>query len=150
MTKTMPDWVNIVVQLTPAFITLVVGLIASVVAYRQYKTTNDKLRLDQFDKRLEAFEKLQEYFASLIRTGQVHEQTLATLAQARYKSLFLFGPEVEAWFDELWKNATEMHRLLSDRESNAVNEKKAQLLKWNLDQMENCHARYAPYMRFKK
>jgi len=156
----MPLWVDIVVKLTPAFITLVVGLIASFVGYRQYKTTKDKLRLDLFSKRLEAFEKLQEFFSSLMKTGQVQEQTLGTLAQARYKSLFLFGSEMEEYFNELWKNAAEMHRLCPDLhgpgrlppgpENKVMHDKERQLLNWNLDQMAKCHVRYAAYMRFEK
>jgi hypothetical protein len=109
---------------------------------------------------LEAFEKLQEFFSSLITTGQVQEQTLVILAQARYKSLFLFGPEMEEYFGQLWNNATEMHRLCPDLhgpgrlppgpESKAMHDKEMQFLNWNLDQMAKCHARYAPYMRFEK
>src|ERR1017187_4100089 len=107
----MPLWVDIVVKITPAFITLVVGSFAGYVAYRQSKTNEDKLRLDLFSKRLEAFEKLQEFFTRLLRDGQVTDEALATLAEARYKSRFLFRPEIEKYFDELWTKATEMQNL---------------------------------------
>jgi len=56
-----PPWVDIVVKLTPAIFTLVVGSTAAYIAFLQYRVNRDKLRLDLFSKRLEAFEKLQEF-----------------------------------------------------------------------------------------
>jgi hypothetical protein len=156
----MPSWVDIVVKLTPAFITLVVGLIASLVAFLQYKTNSDKLRLDLFSKRLEAFEKLQEFFTSVLREGTVKDEALLVLAEARYKSRFLFGIEIEAYFDELWKKAVDTRGLRSrlygpgslpvGTERNAVCDQESELLKWHLDQMKTVHERYGPYLRFKK
>lgn len=156
----MPPWVDIVVKLTPAFITLVVGLIASLVAYLQYKTNNDKLRLDLFSKRLAAFEKLQEFFTSVLREGCVKDEALVVLAEARYKSRFLFGKEIEGYFDELWNKAVDMRGLRSrlygsgslpvGAERTAVCEQESALLKWQMKQMKTAHERYAPYLRFKK
>lgn len=156
----MPPWVDIVVKLTPAFITLVVGLIASLIAYLQYKTNSDKLRLDLFSKRLEAFEKLQEFFTSVLREGCVKDEALVVLAEARYKSRFLSGTEIEVFFDELWGKAVDTRGLRSrlygpgslpvGAERTAVCERESTLLKWHLEQMKNAHERYAPYLRFKK
>jgi hypothetical protein len=101
----MPLWVDIVVKLTPAFVTLVLGSLASWIAYLQYKTNRDKFHLDLFNKRLEAYEKLQEFFTSVFREGSVKGDALVLLAEARYKSRFLFGSEVEQSFDTLWKKA---------------------------------------------
>ena len=155
----MPLWVDFVVKLSPAFITLVIGLVASRVAYLQYKTNRDKLRLDLFAKRLEAFEKLQEFFTSLLREGCLKDEALPILAEARYKSRFLFGAEIEAHFDELWRKAVDMRglrmRLYGPEslpvgpERTAVCEQESALLRWNIDQMKIAHERYASYMRFK-
>ncbi len=156
----MPPWVDIVVKLTPAFITLVVGLIASLVAYLQHKTNSDKLRLDLFAKRLEAFEKLQQFFTGVLREGYVNDEALVVLAEARYKSRFLFGAEIEGYFDELWSKAVDMRGLRSrlygsgslpaGAERAAVCEQESALLKWQMEQMKTVHKHYAPYLRFKK
>jgi hypothetical protein len=53
---------DIIVKLTPSIITFMVGGIGSCIAYNQYRTNKDKLRLDLFGKRLEAYENLQKYF----------------------------------------------------------------------------------------
>jgi hypothetical protein len=43
---------------------------------------------------LEAYEKLQEFFTSVLRDGTVKNTALITLAEARYKSRFLFGTDI--------------------------------------------------------
>lgn len=156
----MPDWVDISVKLTPAFISLVVGLTASFVAYLQYRASKDKFRFELFSKRLECFEKLHEFFADIVREGTVKESALPILNDARRKSLFLFGPEIEEFFDEAWKKAVEVYglrsRLYGPRslpvgpERNKVCDQETTLMKWHLDKMKNSYKLYSPYLRFKR
>ncbi|MCX6898271.1 MAG: hypothetical protein NT105_06180 [Verrucomicrobia bacterium] len=154
----VPLWVDIIVKLTPAFITLVVGLVASAIGYLQYKINHDKLRLDLFNKRLEAYEKLQEFFIFLIREGGVSDKALSVLAEAKYKSRFLFHQEIEESIDVVWKKAVEIQSL-GERlyglgslpvgpERTAVCELKSSLLKWMMNEMESSPKRYARYLRF--
>lgn len=155
----MPLWVDIAVKLTPAFVALVVGLVASLISFLQYKISRDKLRLDLFAKRLEAYEKLQEFFTSVMRHGTVKDEALPVLAEARYKSRFLFGPEIEKSFDGLWKKAIDT-RTLNTRihapgslpvgpERDAACEREGVLVKELMGEMTSCSERYARYLRFK-
>jgi hypothetical protein len=154
----MENWVDIIVKLTPAFITLVVGLIASLVAYLQYKANRDKLRLDLFSKRLEAFEKLQDYLRDVLGEGRVTNKGLSLLAEARAKSRFLFGPEIESYFDELWRKACELrgfhdqlyglNALPIGPERNQICELDGTLVKWKTKQLVDSPKIYAKYMMF--
>ncbi|MEM9121467.1 MAG: hypothetical protein AAGD09_26845, partial [Cyanobacteria bacterium P01_F01_bin.56] len=81
---TVPLWLDVIVKLTPAFITLIVGSFGSWIAFSQYQTNKDKLRLDLFEKRLEAYEKVQEYFRHLVREASVTDEAFSLLAEARY------------------------------------------------------------------
>jgi hypothetical protein len=111
-THEMPYWVDVTVKLTPAFVTLVLGIVGSTIAYWQYRLgklqhqlNQDRLRFDLFSKRHEAYEKLQEFFSSVIRAGTVEDSFLSILGEARYKSRFLFGEEIASYLDETWKKA---------------------------------------------
>jgi hypothetical protein len=155
----MPFWVDVIVKLTPAFVTLVIGMVASGIAFFQFRTARDKLRLDLFSKRLEAFEKLQEFFTSVLRTGTVESQALPLLAEAKYKSRFLFGPEIEASFDVLWMKATNMRTLRSrlygadalpvGSERSAFCAEEDRLLAWMMEDMKVAPSRYSKYLQFK-
>jgi hypothetical protein len=155
----MPSWVDIVVKLTPAFFTLVVGLIAAGIGFLQYRVNHDKLRLDLFSKRLEAYEKLQEFFMMVFREGCVEDKALPVLAEARYKSRFLFGPEIETQFDALWKKAVNMRTLRTKMygpgslpvgpERSEICDRESELLQWMMNEMKDSSQRYARYLTFR-
>jgi hypothetical protein len=154
----MSPVVDFIVKVTPAVATVVVGMIAGWVTYHQYKVSRDKLRLDLFSKRLEAYEKLQEFYVALFRERRVLDSMLAVLAEARYKSRFLFGPEIESVFSELWEKAVEMKDLHGrnpypvGREGVLTAEKdskrEAALFKWMMAEKDDSPRRYARYLHF--
>src|SRR5687767_11404751 len=155
----MPPWVDIIVKLTPAFVTLVIGAVAGSIGFLQYRISRDKLRLDLYSKRLEAYEKLQEFFTSVLRTGTVDGGALPVLAEARYKSRFLFGPEIEANFDVLWKKAVGVQSLRSrlygpdavpvGPERTAICKEEHDLILWMMEEMRVAPNRYEKYLHFK-
>jgi hypothetical protein len=157
-----PYWVDLVEKLAPVFITAVIGFCGFYIASRQYKTSRDKLRLDLFEKRLEAFEKLQEYFGFVLRDGTVKDEALQPLHAALYKSRFLFGPEIQMYLKDLWGKAIDMRTLRlklysgpGDQlglpvgpERSAVVEKDSALLLWHSEEMVKVQERYAKYLQF--
>jgi len=157
-TQEMPFLLDIIVKLAPAFVALVVGSFGTYIGFNQYRTNRDKLRLDLFEKRLEAYEKLQEYFNCLRRDARVDDKAIPILAEARYKSLFLFGNEITEHINEVWDKAFEMRRIelkLHGSKALPVGEERAQvcyekdeLLQWNYAQQEDSPKRYAKYLKF--
>jgi hypothetical protein len=158
-TQEMPFWLDVIVKLTPAFVSLVVGIFGTYIAFNQYRTNRDTLRLDLFEKRIEAYEKLQEYFNYLLQNGHFEEKAIPILAVARYKSLFLFGDEITEYIDEVCAKAIEMRRLYlklygsnplpvgEDRDR--VCEEESALFKWNLDKQKDSPKKYSKYLKFK-
>jgi len=157
-TQNVPSWLDIAIKLTPAFVTLVVGSFGVCIAFNQYRVSRDKLRLDLFDKRITAYEKLQEYFICVLREGRVKDDALPILAEARYKSFFLFGSDITDYIDEIWSSAIK-HRKLHlklygsnslpvGEERNKVCDEETKLLEWIITQQTDSPNRYLKYMRF--
>ncbi|MFN5613052.1 MAG: hypothetical protein ACK491_16810, partial [Pseudanabaena sp.] len=172
ISQPMPLWVDIIVKLTPTIIALMVGgigvwisynLTSSIstlmvggigvwIAYNQYRTAKDKLRLDLFEKRLAAYEKLQEYFMFVFQLGRVDGQAIQILGEARYKSRFLFGDDITKNIDEVWDKALTIQDLdfkLKDslslpigEERKRVSEELRKALIWNDDQQKSSPERY--------
>ena len=156
-----PDWVDIAVRLTPALFTVVVGLLGAYIAHRQFKINQDKLRLDLFSKRLEAYEKLQEYFGHILREGRVTPDALKALWEARYKSRFLFGKEIEEYLDALWKHSIQMQSVyrklyhddgrsnlpIGEERSKAADEHGNMVIK-QMGEMNDASKRYESYLQF--
>jgi len=54
--SSLPIWLVYVQALGPPFVAFVFGAVAAMIAWRQWKTANDKLRLDLFDRRWKVFD----------------------------------------------------------------------------------------------
>ena len=155
----MPHWIDIVVKLSPAFFALVIGVVGSTIAYLQYRLSHQKLRFDLFTKRLEAYEKLQEFHTSVLREGTVVDSALSILAEARYKSRFLFGPEIERNLEKTWTKAIEMRTnrvrlhepgsFPAGPERTALCEGDSELLQWMTNQIVELPKIYERYLQFK-
>ena len=154
----MTQWVDITVKLTPALITLVLGSIGVYIAWQQHRINRDKLRLDLFDKRLDAYECLQAFFKELVREGSIAEPTIWMLSEARYRCLFIFDDDINAHIEEVWNKAFELveqqeqlfgsDELPVGRERSRASEQKANLLKWFREQQKDSPHRFAKYLRF--
>ena len=157
-TQTIPYWLQVLAKLAPAIVSIVVGGFATYIGFNQHKVNLDKLRLDLFERRLEACEKLQEYFNCLLRDSHVDNKVLSILAEARYKSLFLFGDEITEHINEVFYKAIEMRRLNLKlygverlpvgEERNAACAEESIILQWNVDQQNNSSKRYNKYLKF--
>ncbi|MEM9818681.1 MAG: hypothetical protein AAF827_20040 [Cyanobacteria bacterium P01_D01_bin.6] len=156
---TVPLWLDVIVKLTPAFITLIVGSFGSWIAFSQYQTNKDKLQLDLFEKRLEAYEKVQEYFRHLVREASVTDEAFSLLAEARYKSIFLFDQDIVDHIDDILEKSKEM-RIINlklfgksplpvGQERSLLVERDSNLLDWNFEQMKDSPQRYSKYLKFK-
>ena len=154
----MPTCIDIIVKLTPAFVALVIGAVASVIAFLQFRLAREKLRLDLFERRLVAYEKLQEYFTRVSQNGAVDDSTLGILWEARYKSRFLFSIGFDSYFEELTKIAVRLMTLGRQlngpgalqlgEERSKVSEENTKLVLWHMDERNRVTDRYAPYLRF--
>jgi hypothetical protein len=150
--------IDIIIKLSPAFVSLVVGCFGVYIAFNQYRTAKDKLRLELFEKRIDAYEKLQEYFNCILRDGRVENQAMSTLAEARYRSHFLFGNEILELINEVWNKASEMRRfhlilyksnpLPVGEERDRICEEESNLLQWNLDKQKELPNKYSKYLKF--
>ena len=91
--------------------------------------------------------------------GCVEHGALPVLAQARYKARFLFGREIEEYFEELWKAAVDMNSLRRrlygpdalpvGPDRTAVCEQESKMLKLMMKEMERSTSRFDKYLGFR-
>ena len=81
--------------------TFVVGLIATYIAWRQWRTSNDRLILDLFERRFQVFQELTRTVSAAINKPRTEINDLADFDQASEKARFLFGPEVHGYLREV-------------------------------------------------
>lgn len=78
-------------------LTPVIAIVGIFIAYRQWRTAQNKLRLDLFERRLEVYEAIEE-FASKSQWARGRRDELdAVFFDAMKKARWLFGAEI-LWF----------------------------------------------------
>lgn len=90
MTQEDRDLLDIISKLTPAFVTLVIGVVAANIAWRQHVTARDKLRLDLFEKRFQVYESVLAVKSALLE-GQWTQESIKQIREATDRSKLLFG-----------------------------------------------------------
>jgi hypothetical protein len=101
----LPVWVEYVKALGAPIVALMAACIAGGIAYQQWKTARNKLKLDLFEKRLQVYNAaavVVELINNPYAPDRDHlEEWISKFGSARW----LFGREVELYLNSLQENA---------------------------------------------
>ena len=79
------------------------------IAWRQWRTAHDKVKLDLFDPRLAAYQRLKDAVAPIAASGKVTLADAERFARAMYDMRFLFDKETEACVDQIYRAMLDKH-----------------------------------------
>lgn len=145
-----PHWT----QYLAALLTPTVAVFAVVIGYRQWRTAQNKLKLDLFEKRLKIYEALRNSIGSITSSGNVTTESEREFLQAIQGIQWLFGPEVENYVDEIWPRICDLGCLQEELKNLEVGpertekaHKSAEIKKWLINQRKGLNAKFAPYLK---
>ncbi len=137
---------DLFLRIVSAASTLVIGIAASWLAYRQFKISNAKLRFELYEKRLVLFRIVRD-FASAISMEHKRDsfQTLDDAGKFYRDTIehhFLFDADVSAYFDEMYQKAKDLSHVelelsrpnLTSDERTALNKQTVALMAWFFEQ----------------
>jgi hypothetical protein len=87
---------TIFASLTAAGVAIAFGVYQARIAKRQANIANDKLAMDLFQRRIEAFTKIRGPIGEIIRLGASNGKVEYELLEGIDAARFLFGPEVRS------------------------------------------------------
>lgn len=101
----LPLWVEYVKALGAPIVALIAACIAGGIAYQQWRTARNKLKLDLFDKRLKVYKAcsslIQELHMPTRMEMKFYDDTMSEVSGA----FWLFDKEVAEYIDTLMKRA---------------------------------------------
>lgn len=71
------------------------------IALRTWRTANEKIVLDLFEKRIAIYEQIREAIGPITRSGQTKDEDIYRFGQAIDRVQFFFGPDVTAYLETL-------------------------------------------------
>lgn len=147
------------IQALSGLLTPVIAVIVAFIAYQQYVTSREKLRLDLFDKRLRIYTAARDFLKEVFGAGQVNQRQIAQFALDTCEAGFLFpNDNIDQVLVEMQKKARDLILALekveransADLEVAAAKDEILGIRQWFSDQSPRMVRLFTPYLRFKK
>lgn len=151
-------------ETTNIILTIIIGLLAVYIAYQQYRTNQNKLRLDLYDKRFLVYTTFRNAILEIEKEGTISSKGLAEFFAKLNESDFLFKKDIIE-YKNTFRNKlvrlrgaqnelegllhtfqTEENRHLWKKSAN----EKVELALWFSKQHEEIKNRFGKYLNFKK
>ncbi len=92
-----------IAEISKALLTPVVVIITVFIAYQQWKTNQQKLRLDIFDRRLKVYGEVKKILGLISRDANVSHKELSKFINAVSEADFLFEKEIPLYINEIYR-----------------------------------------------
>jgi hypothetical protein len=102
----MSDWI--------AGLSVGVAAIAAFFGIKQYIINRRKLDLDQYEPRLRIYKEVRRILGIVVRDAALKQSDLLQFYTSVAEADFLFGKEIRAYIDEIFKHGNELCRWVSE------------------------------------
>lgn|SRR5262245_41454 len=87
-----------------AELALIVSFLALSVNYAQWRTANQKVVVDRYDRRLKVYSQIEAAISDVMRDGEVYPKTFHAFAVGRADAMFLFDDDVKQYLQALYES----------------------------------------------
>jgi hypothetical protein len=98
----------LLIQILQALLTPAIGLFAAFIAWQQWKTNKQKLRLDKYERRMRVYEEVKKILSIVLRDAGGTTDDLLRFRTSVSDADFLFGPEVPKYLDQIYERGLKL------------------------------------------
>jgi len=145
-----PKWITTL----SALLTPTIAIIAVLVAIRQSKINQNKLRLELFDRRIEIFQKIGAYLSEILQTGYATNSELTQFLRDTQYAYFVFGKDIQEYVEEIYKKSNDLYTVvvmfdkLKDSKAQEKNEdKRKELFTYFEKEIVSFRKRFEKYLK---
>jgi len=131
-----------------AILTPLIALIALYIASQQFAINRRQHRLALFEKRMAVFNSTMNMIASVVQTANPTLPECFKFIQDTRDHEFLFGSEVGAFINEVYKKATALHAHIQVGPGGAAQQ--TEIMTWFIGQMGEARKVFLRYIDFRK
>lgn len=148
-----PHWT----QYLSALLTPTVAVLGSFIAYRQWRTAQNKLKHDLFERRFSVFDSARKLLASIMTSGKANNEELFKFLSGTREAKWLLDDQIAEYLEkELYAKAVHLQCLESELQGLPVGEGRSANIKaqseiklWLGKQFEVLDEKFSPYLRLK-
>ena len=146
-------WVEYISALVLPFI----AILGLYIAYSQWRTNQNKLKLELFRMRFMIYEASTDFIRDIMKGGVVTDQILLDFLASTKEAKWLFNAEISKYLEnDLYKNGVDLQCLRSELEGFGAGEERSKNLneqtvikKWLLSQFKVLDEKFECYLRLK-
>lgn len=101
----MPHWIAITVEVLKGLLTPVIAFTTVYIACQQYQVNKRKFEFDRYERRIQIYREVRAVLLRVQRDFKPEITELQNFIAATAEADFLYGPEIAAYGDEIFKRA---------------------------------------------
>jgi len=134
-----------------ALLTPTVAVLGSFIAYRQWRTAQNKLKHDLFERRFSVYDAARTLLASIMTSGKAKEEELFKFLSGTREAKWLLDKNIAEY---LYHKAIDLQCLASELEGLPIGDerssnvrKQTEIKKWFLKQYEVLDEKFSPFLK---
>ena len=96
------------VEISKGLLTPIIAIVATYIAWQQWKTNQQKLILDRYDRRLKVYEEVRKILSIILRDAKASFEDLLKFRTSVSEADFLFGLDITEYIDEIYKRGVQL------------------------------------------
>ena len=145
-----PHWTTVLA----ALLTPTIAILGSIIAYRQWRIAQNKLKFDLFDRRFAVYDATRALLASIMTSGQAKQEEVYKFMAGTRTAKWLLNDDVAQYIDEvLWHKVVDLQTLQEELQGLPVGGERtrnvraqSEIKKWLLDQFKVLDEKFAPFL----
>lgn len=143
------NWIDIL----SALLMPTIAFFGSIIAWRQSKINQNRLKHELFTRRIELFDEIAHYIADIICYGNVEQGKDAQFLRNTRTSFFIFNKEIEEYIDKIYKESIKLQLLCNLKNSstgqdleNNISEQKI-IKDWFKKELNGLRPKFQQYLK---
>lgn len=147
------DWIDIFT----ALLTPTIAVFGAIIAYRQWRISQQKFRHDLYDRRFSVYTALLDLCGALLRDGKFDNQSYSAWLKASHQGYFLFDEELNQYFSEVTGKVQAYRSIEREMEKQCakkddarweeLSKKDIELNSWFEDQFDVARTKFSRFLR---
>ncbi len=96
------------IEIFKALLTPVIAIVATYIAWQQWKTNQQKLSLERYDRWLKVYEEVRQILSIIIRDATASYDDLMKFRRSVSEADFLFDSEIPEYIDEIYRRGVKL------------------------------------------
>jgi hypothetical protein len=145
------------IDISKALLTPIIAIVTTYIAWQQWKTNQQKLNLEKYDRRLHVYERVKEILSIVLRENRVSREALINYRLSVSEADFLFGSEIIEYIDEIYQHGLDLDLLYESTQHrsegydhNNVADKRHDELAWFTEQFKLAKEKFRKYLDLSK